>query len=180
HRPPRGADHRRPARAAGGRDARGGVAFHGHAWPARRVQRPTESFMIPFLDLGLLHRPLETEFVEAARRVIRSGQFVLGPETTAFEGAFANFCGVEHAIAVSTGTSALHLALRAVGVGPGDEVITTPSTFVATVAAIQYANAKPRFVDIDPDTWTIDPAKLEAAITPKTKAILPVHLHGRL
>src|SRR6202040_3552438 len=90
------------------------------------------------------------------------------------------FCGCPHAVAVSSGTSALHLALLAAGVQPGDEVITVPSTFVATVAAIQYAGATARLVDIDPATWTLDPARLEAAITPRTKAIVPVHLHGRL
>jgi dTDP-4-amino-4,6-dideoxygalactose transaminase len=136
--------------------------------------------MIPFLDLQAQHRALEPELVDAARRVIASGQFVLGPENAAFEREFADFCGVDHAIAVSTGTSALHLALLAAGIGPGDEVITTPATFVATVAAIQYAGATPRLVDIDPVSWTLDPEQLAQAITPATKAIVPVHLHGRL
>jgi dTDP-4-amino-4,6-dideoxygalactose transaminase len=136
--------------------------------------------MIPFLDLGLQHRPLEPELAEAARRVIASGQFVLGPQTQAFEAAFADFCGSAHAVTVSTGTSALHLALLAAGVAPGDEVITIASTFVATIAAIQYAGAVPRLVDIDPATWNLAPDQVEAAITPRTKAIIPVHLHGRL
>lgn len=136
--------------------------------------------MIPFLDLKLQHDALEPELVEAARRVIASGQFVLGEHNTAFETAFAAFCGCAHAVTVNTGTSALHLALLAAGVRPGDEVITTPSTFVATVAAIQYAGASARLVDIDPETWTMDPTLLEATITPRTKAIIPVHLHGRL
>ena len=136
--------------------------------------------MIPFLDLKLQHDALEPELAEAARRVIASGQFILGDHNAAFEAAFAAFCGCAHVVTVSTGTSALHLALLAAGVGPGDEVITTPSTFVATVAAIQYAGATARLVDIDPETWTMDPALLEAAITPRTKAIVPVHLHGRL
>jgi dTDP-4-amino-4,6-dideoxygalactose transaminase len=118
--------------------------------------------------------------MEAAEQVIGSGQFILGQHNAAFESAFAAFCGSAHAVAVSTGTSALHLALLAAGVGPGDEVITVPSTFVATVAAIEYAGARPRLVDIDPVTWTMDPAALAAAITPRTKAIMPVHLHGRL
>ena len=136
--------------------------------------------MIPFLDLKAQHRALEPELTEAVRQVIASAHFVLGPNVAAFEAEFAAFCGAGHAVAVNTGTSALHLALLAVGVGPGDEVITVPATFVATVAAILYAGATPRMVDIDPNTWTMDPAQLEAAITPRTKAILPVHLHGRL
>lgn len=136
--------------------------------------------MIPFLDLQLQHRPLLPDLAEAARQVIESGHFVLGERTAAFEQAFADYCGAQHAVALNTGTSALHLALLAAGVGPGDEVITTPATFVATVAAIQYAGADARLVDIDPVTWTLDPERLEAAITPRTKAIVPVHLHGRL
>jgi dTDP-4-amino-4,6-dideoxygalactose transaminase len=136
--------------------------------------------MIPFLDLELQHRPLLGELADAARQVIESGHFVLGERTVAFEQAFAAYCGARHAVAVNTGTSALHLALLAAGVGPGDEVITTPATFVATVAAIQYAGATARLVDIDPVTWTLDPERLEAAITPRTKAVIPVHLHGRL
>lgn len=136
--------------------------------------------MIPFLDLELQHRPILADLAEAARQVIASGHFVLGERTAAFEQAFADYCGVSHTVAVNTGTSALHLALLAAGVGPGDEVITTPATFVATVAAIQYAGASARLVDVDPETWTLDPARIEAAITPRTKAIIPVHLHGRL
>ena len=136
--------------------------------------------MIPFLDLEEQHRPLLLDLIAAAGEVIASGQYILGRHNTAFEDAFAAFCGCSHAVAVSTGTSALHLALLAAGVGPGDEVITVPSTFVATVAAIQYTGATARLVDVDPRTWTMDPAGLEAAITPRTKVILPVHLHGRL
>ncbi|HKP79602.1 MAG TPA: DegT/DnrJ/EryC1/StrS family aminotransferase [Phenylobacterium sp.] len=136
--------------------------------------------MIPFLDLERQHRALWPELIEAAGEVITSGQFILGKHNLAFESAFAAFCGCPHAVAVSTGTSALHLALLAAGVQRGDEVITVPSTFVATVAAIEYAGATARLVDIDPVTWTMDPAQLHAAITPRTKAIVPVHLHGRL
>lgn len=136
--------------------------------------------MIPFLDLEEQHRPLLLDMIAAAGEVIASGQYILGRHNTAFELAFAAFCGCSHAVAVSTGTSALHLALLAAGVGPGDEVITVPSTFVATVAAIQYTGATARLVDVDPQTWTMDPARVEAAITPRTKVILPVHLHGRL
>lgn len=111
-------------------------------------------------------------------RTIDSAQFVLGPEVTAFEERFAAYCHVKHCLALNSGTSALHLAILAAGVGPGDEVITVSMTFVATTAAILYCGAKPVFVDVDPDTWTMDPALIEAAITPRTKAILPVHLHG--
>jgi dTDP-4-amino-4,6-dideoxygalactose transaminase len=136
--------------------------------------------MIPFLDLERQHRALRPELLKAAGEVIDSGQFILGRHNTAFETEFAAFCGCPHAVTVSTGTSALHLALLAAGVQPGDEVITVPSTFVATVAAIQYAGATARLVDIEPATWTLDPARLKAAITPRTKAIIPVHLHGRL
>ena len=111
-------------------------------------------------------------------RVIDSAQFVLGPEVAAFEERFAAYCGAKHCMALNSGTSALHLALLAAGIGPGDEVITVSMTFVATTAAILYCGAKPVFVDVDPDTWTMDPKLIEAAITPRTKAILPVHLHG--
>ena len=111
---------------------------------------------------------------------MRRGEFVLGSSVAAFEENFATYCGAKHCVALNTGTSALHLAMLALGIGPGDEVITVPMTFVATVAAIRYANATPVLVDIDPETWTMDASQLEAAITPRTKAILPVHLHGRL
>ncbi|WP_424627915.1 DegT/DnrJ/EryC1/StrS family aminotransferase [Bradyrhizobium sp. SYSU BS000235] len=134
--------------------------------------------MIPFLDLKAQYRQLKPEIDEAISRALESAQFVLGPEVTSFEERFASYCGAAHCKAVSSGTSALHLALLAAGVGPGDEVITVPMTFVATTAAILYSGAKPVFVDVHPDTWTMDPALIEAAITPRTKAILPVHLHG--
>ncbi|GBD48049.1 DegT/DnrJ/EryC1/StrS family aminotransferase [Methylopila sp. Yamaguchi] len=136
--------------------------------------------MIPLMDMTAQYAPLAAEIEAAVLGVLRSGRYVLGPEVEAFEADFAAFCGVQHAVAVDTGTSALHLALLAAGIEPGDEVITTPATFVATVAAVLYARAVPVFVDIDPVTWTIDPARIEAAITPRTKAVLPVHLHGRL
>jgi dTDP-4-amino-4,6-dideoxygalactose transaminase len=136
--------------------------------------------MIPFLDLKSQHAELEPQLMRAAQRVIARSQFTLGPETEAFEASLAEFCGTPHAVAVNSGTSALHLALLAAGVEPGDEVITSPATFVATVAAIQYVGAVPHLVDIDPLDWTLDPARVEAAITPWTRAILPVHLHGRM
>ncbi|MDE5465487.1 DegT/DnrJ/EryC1/StrS aminotransferase family protein [Bradyrhizobium sp. CSS354] len=134
--------------------------------------------MIPFLDLKAQYSQIKPEIDAAVARVVSSGHFVLGPEVTAFEWRFADYCGTAHCRAVNTGTSALHLALLAAGVGPGDEVITVSMTFVATTAAILYSGAKPVFVDVDPVTWTMDPGLIEAAITPRTKAILPVHLHG--
>ncbi|UPK32362.1 DegT/DnrJ/EryC1/StrS family aminotransferase [Bradyrhizobium sp. 186] len=134
--------------------------------------------MIPFLDLKAQYSQIKPEVDAAVARVVSSGHFVLGPEVTAFEGRFADYCRTAHCRAVNTGTSALHLALLAAGVGPGDEVITVSMTFVATTAAILYSGARPVFVDVDPLTWTMDPGLIEAAITPRTKAILPVHLHG--
>ncbi|MCA1467136.1 DegT/DnrJ/EryC1/StrS family aminotransferase [Bradyrhizobium sp. IC3195] len=134
--------------------------------------------MIPFLDLKAQYSEIKPEIDAAVARVVSSGQFVLGPEVAAFEERFAHFCNTVHCRAVNTGTSALHLALLAAGVGPGDEVITVSMTFVATTAAILYSGARPVFVDVDPVTWTMDAGLIEAAITPRTKAILPVHLHG--
>ncbi|NJO36116.1 MAG: DegT/DnrJ/EryC1/StrS family aminotransferase [Rhodospirillales bacterium] len=134
--------------------------------------------MIPFLDLKAQHRQIKHEVDAAISAVIESGQFVLGPSVAAFEERFADYCKARHCVALNTGTSALHLALLANDIGPGDEVITVSMTFVATTAAILYAGAKPVFVDIDPRTWTMDPDLIEAAITPRTKAIMPVHLHG--
>ncbi|MDE5442468.1 aminotransferase class V-fold PLP-dependent enzyme [Bradyrhizobium sp. CSA207] len=134
--------------------------------------------MIPFLDLKAQYSQIKPEIDAAIARVVSSGHFVLGPEVTAFEGRFADYCRTAHCRAVNSGTSALHLALLAAGVGPGDEVITVSMTFVATTAAILYSGARPVFVDVDPVTWTMDPGLIEAAITPRTKAILPVHLHG--
>jgi dTDP-4-amino-4,6-dideoxygalactose transaminase len=134
--------------------------------------------VIPFLDLRAQYRQIKPEIDVAINRVIDGAQFVLGPEVVAFEERFADYCNTKYCIAVNSGTSALHLALLAAGVGPGDEVITVSMTFVATAAAILYCGAKPVFVDIDPETWTMDPKLIEASITPFTKAILPVHLHG--
>jgi dTDP-4-amino-4,6-dideoxygalactose transaminase len=111
--------------------------------------------------------------------VLEGGQFVLGSEVAAFEQEFAAYCGAAECIALNSGTSALHLALLAAGIGPGDEVITVSFTFVASVAAVIYAGARPVLVDIDPRSFTMDPAAIEAAITPRTKAILPVHLYGQ-
>jgi dTDP-4-amino-4,6-dideoxygalactose transaminase len=135
--------------------------------------------MIPFVDLKTQYQTIKDEINSAVIGVLESSQFVLGTSVAAFEEQFAAYCGAAHAMGVSTGTSALHLALLAAGIGPGDEVITTPFTFIATASAIDYTGAKPVFVDIDPVSLTIDPALIEAAITPRTKAILPVHLYGQ-
>lgn len=134
--------------------------------------------MIPFLDLQAQYRQIKSEIDAAITRVIDSAQFILGPEVAAFEERFAAYCGARYCVALNSGTSALHLALLAAGIGPGDEVITVSMTFVATAAAVLYCGAKPVFVDIDPEAWTMDPNLIEAAVTPRTKAILPVHLHG--
>lgn len=135
--------------------------------------------MIPFLDLAAQYRELKSEMDAAVARVFSSSQFILGKETAAFEEEFAAYCDVDYAIGVNSGTSALHLALLAAGIGPGDEVITVPFTFFATVAAIGYVGAATVFVDIDPETFNIDVRKIEAAITARTRAILLVHLYGQ-
>ena len=135
--------------------------------------------MIPLVDLAAQHRAIKDEVASAIARVLDSGQFVLGDEVAAFEEEFAAFCDARYAVALNTGTSALHLALLAAGVGPGDEVITVPNTFIATCSAISYTGARPVFVDVRPDTYTLDVAGLEGAITPRTRAIIPVHLYGQ-
>jgi dTDP-4-amino-4,6-dideoxygalactose transaminase len=135
--------------------------------------------MIPFVDLKAQYRSIRGEVNAAIQGVLDSAQFTLGSEVAAFEREFADHCGAAHGVGVNTGTSALHLALLAAGVGPGDEVITVPFTFVATASSIHYTGARPVFVDIDPVSFTMDPAALEAAITPRTKAIIPVHLYGQ-
>src|SRR5688572_23407500 len=136
--------------------------------------------VVPFVDLKAQYDSIRDEVDQAIRGVLESCQFTLGREVAAFEQEFASYCQAQHGVGVNTGTSALHLALLAAGVGPGDEVITVPFTFVATVAAIHYTGAKTVFVDVDPRTFTMDPAQLEAVITPKTKAIIPVHLYGQM
>jgi dTDP-4-amino-4,6-dideoxygalactose transaminase len=133
--------------------------------------------LIPFVDLKLQYRTIKPEIDAAVISVLESGTFTLGGEVAAFEEEFAAYHEVGSGIAVNSGTSALHLALLACGVSPGDEVLTVPFTFVATVAAIRYTGARPVFVDVDV-TATMDPTRIEAALTPHTKAILPVHLHG--
>jgi len=139
---------------------------------------PTEG-PIPFVDLARLHAPLERELTAAFRRVLRSGKLILGEEVEQFERAAARTLGAKHAIGVSSGTDALLVALMALGVGPGDEVITTPFSFIATVEAIVRVGAKPVFVDIEEASFHLDPKLLESAITPRTRVILAVHLFGK-
>jgi dTDP-4-amino-4,6-dideoxygalactose transaminase len=134
---------------------------------------------VPFVDLKAQYRSIKPEVDAAIQHILDNTQFVLGAEVAAFEKEFAAYSGAEHGIGVNNGTSALHLAMLAAGIGAGDEVITTPFTFVASVAAIWYSGAKTVFCDIDPKTFLIDASKIEALITPKTKAILPVHLYGQ-
>jgi dTDP-4-amino-4,6-dideoxygalactose transaminase len=136
--------------------------------------------MVKYLDLRAQYASISEDLESAVLEVLRSGSYVNGDRVEEFEKAFASFCGTRFAVGVSTGTSALHLALLAAGVGPGDEVVTTPLTFVATVAAIVYTGARPVFVDVDAATWTLDSSKLAHSITGRTKAVIPVHLHGRL
>ncbi|WP_225769756.1 DegT/DnrJ/EryC1/StrS aminotransferase family protein [Inquilinus sp. Marseille-Q2685] len=134
---------------------------------------------ILLIDLKAQNASLRDSLEDAAIRVLRSGRYGLGDEVDVFQNQFANYCNSSHAIAVNSGTSALHLALLACGIGQGDEVITVAFTFVATIAAIQYTGARPVLVDIEPHAWTIDAEAVRAAVTPRTKAIIPVHLHGR-
>ena len=134
--------------------------------------------LVPYFDLKAQYAGLREEVLAALDRVGRRAAFVLGEEVEAFEQEFAAYCGVRHCVAVNSGTSALHLALLTAGVKPGDEVITTPNTFIATAEAISYTGAKPVFVDIDPRTANIAPAEIAGAVTSHTRAILPVHLYG--
>jgi dTDP-4-amino-4,6-dideoxygalactose transaminase len=134
---------------------------------------------VPFLDLQAHHGPIRSELFAACERVIESGQFVLGPAVEQFETDFATYLGSRNCVGVNSGTSALHLALLASGVGPGDEVITTPLAWIGTSWAIAYVGATPVFVDIDPVTWTLDAWLAAESITSRTKALLPVHLFGQ-
>jgi len=134
--------------------------------------------MIPILDLREQYHELKSEITRAVEEVFEGGHFINGPNVHALEKEIAQYIGTEYAVGLNSGTDALHLALRALDVGPGDEVITTPFTFVATTEAIGIVGATPVFVDIDPSTFNIDPSLIEAAITERTKVILPVHLYG--
>ena len=141
---------------------------------------PPKSVAVPALDLRAQYQTIRDEIEPVLRRVIESQMFVLGPEVEQLEVELAEFCGVARGIGCASGTDALLLPLMALGVGPGDEVITTPYTFFATAGSIWRTGAKPVFVDIEPDTYNIDPARIEAAITPRTRAIIPVHLYGQI
>lgn len=133
---------------------------------------------IQLVDVKAQYDEQRAEIDAAIQRVIESTQFIQGPEVAAFETAYAEYVGVPQAVGVASGTAALHLALTACGVGAGDEVITTPHTFIATAEAISHTGATPCFVDIEPATFNLDPARVEEAITPRTRAIVPVHLYG--
>ncbi len=135
---------------------------------------------VPYMDLKGLHEPINDEIFTAIKAVIDSGSFAGGPFVETFEQQFAKFCKCEHAVGVGSGTEALWMALLALGVGDGDEVITVPNTFIATAEAISFCGAKPVFVDIDEHSYTINPELIEAAITPRTKAIIPVHIFGQM
>ncbi len=136
--------------------------------------------MVPFVDLKAQYHSIKAEIDAALIATMESCAFTLGPEVAALENEFAAYAGNTHAVGVNNGTNALYLALLAAGIGPGDEVITVPFTFIASASAIHYTGAKPVFVDIDPVTFTMDPAAIQAAITPRTKAIVPVHLFGQM
>jgi len=134
---------------------------------------------IPFIDLKTQYKRIEDDVNQRIKKVLEHGQYILGPEVNELEQKLATYVGSKHCISVSSGTMALHIALMALDIGPGDEVITTPFTFIATAEVIALVGAKPVFVDIDPQTYNIDPTKIEAAITNKTKAIMPVSLYGQ-
>ncbi len=135
--------------------------------------------MIPMVDLKNQYLAMKDEIDRGILETLEKCQFILGPNVSAFEEEAAHYLGAKHAVAVASGTDALHLALVAAGIGPGDEVITTPFTFIATAEAIRYVGAKPVFVDIDPKTFNIDPGKIRAAVTSSTRAVIPVHLFGQ-
>jgi dTDP-4-amino-4,6-dideoxygalactose transaminase len=139
----------------------------------------TKTQEIPLVDLRAQYATIRDEVREAIDEVLEGMQLTIGPNVRAFDQEWAAYCGTKHAIGVGSGTDALQLAIRAIGVSSGDEVITVSHTFFATVEAILYANARPILVDIDPVTMLMDPAAVAAAITPRTKAIIPVHLYGR-
>jgi dTDP-4-amino-4,6-dideoxygalactose transaminase len=146
--------------------------------PARFELNQTEMETVPYLDLQAQYRPLHTEMLSALEEICESTSFAQGRATSEFEAKFAEYCGVDDCVSLNSGTSALHLALRCLDVGPGDEVVTVSMSFTATAWAISYVGATPVFVDIDPVRRTLNPDKLEAAITSRTKAIIPVHLYG--
>jgi len=134
---------------------------------------------VPYFDLKAQYAAIRDEIREALDRVCQNASFILGEEVERFERSFAEYCGVKHCVGLNSGTSALHLALVSAGIGPGDEVVTSSNSFIATAEAISYTGAKPVFVDINPATGNIDPNEIEKAITKHTRAIIPVHLYGR-
>lgn len=144
-----------------------------------KKDQPMTSTPIPPVDLPAQYRGLKGQIDAAFQDILSAGIFTLGPHVEAFEKAFAAYCSVDHAVGVNSGTSAIHLALLALGIGPGDEVITCAHTFIATLEAIAYTGARPVLVDATPDTCVMDVTKVEAAITPNTKAVIPVHLYGQ-
>src|SRR5438270_987634 len=133
---------------------------------------------IPLVDLQAQYRTIQHEIMAAIENVLEKMQLFLGPQCEAFEQEFATYCGCQYGVGLSNGTDALALALRACGIGPGDEVITVANTFIATVEAIALVGAIPVFVDVEPDTYTMDWRQLDAVLTSRTRAILPVHLYG--
>ncbi len=135
--------------------------------------------MVPFLDLKAVYAELKDEIDTAIARVAASGWYIGGPEVERFEGAYAEYCGAAHCVGVANGLDALHLALRAMDIGPGDEVIVSTNTFIATWLAVSMVGATPVPVEPDPDTHNLDPALIEAAITPRTRALMPTHLYGQ-
>jgi dTDP-4-amino-4,6-dideoxygalactose transaminase len=143
------------------------------------MQQVAGRINVPFLDLSEQHRRIAPEVKAAIDGVISRSQFILGPAVEQFEKAFAEYNGVGHSVGLNNGTTALQMALLACDIGPGDEVITTPHTWISTTWAISYVGAKPVYVDIDPQTYTMNPELVQKAITPRTKAILPVHLYGQ-
>ena len=144
-----------------------------------QTQPGAEPTPVPMLDLKAEYTLFEPELTQSLLAVLQSTQFILGPNVSALEREIAAYCGADHGVGVANGTDALHLVLRALGIGPGHEVITSAFTFIGTAEAISYCGAKPVFVDIEPDTFNIDPAAAEAAITPRTRAVMPVHLFGQ-
>src|SRR5262245_53905218 len=133
---------------------------------------------LPFIDLRAQHKPLKKAFLKKFADLIDRSEFILGAEVEAFEREFASYCGAAQGVGVSNGYDAIRLTLEAMGIGAGDEVLVPVFTFAATAFGVSHAGATPRFVDIDPETFTMDPAKIEAAVTPRTKAVMPVHLFG--
>src|SRR5438876_2544548 len=142
------------------------------------TETPVTPVAVPYLDLAAQMRPIRKDIDAAIARTLDTCSFCLGPDVAQFEKDFARFCHAEHCVAFNSGTSALHVAMLLLNIGRDDEVITTPMTFVATSWAISYVGAKPVYVDIDDDTFNLDPKLIERAITPRTKAIMPVHLYG--